>query len=65
MFFTGTREERETETERGGKTWQVEPFISEAAMFLYENGVCEYQDLGKRVGCWRVMEDQDVGAQSN
>jgi hypothetical protein len=28
-------------------------------MFLYENGVCEYQDLGKRVGCWGMIEDQD------
>jgi hypothetical protein len=26
-------------------------------MFLYENGVCEYQDLGKRVG--GMIEDQD------
>jgi hypothetical protein len=40
------RRSREGKRQRGGETWQVEAFISEAAMFLYENGVCEYQDAG-------------------
>jgi hypothetical protein len=47
-FYRGERDRGEAVKgrQRGGETWQVEPFISEAAMFLYENGVCEYHDAG-------------------